>query len=70
MFHMEIHELKAKPAADGREGMTPQELKQLQNLNRKLKIAENRVVKTQKELEDLDVAINQVRLEAQETLAV
>ena len=69
MFHMEIHELKAKPAADGREGMTPQELKQLQNLNRKLKIAENRVMKTQKELEDLDVAINQVRLEAQETLA-
>ena len=69
LFHMEIHDLKAKPGADGREGMTPQETKQLQTLNRKLGIAEKRVAKTQKELEDLDVAINKVRLEAQETLA-
>ena len=49
--------------------MTPQETKQLQTLTRKLGIAEKRVAKTQKELEDLDVAINKVRLEAQETLA-
>ena len=69
LFHMEIHDLKAKPGADGREGMTPQETKQLQTLNRKLDIAEKRVAKTQKELEDLEVAINKVRLEAQETLA-
>ena len=69
LFHMEIHDLKAKPGADGREGMTPQETKQLQTLTRKLGIAEKRVAKTQKELEDLDVAINKVRLEAEETLA-
>eukprot|EP00943_MAST-04B_sp_MAST-4B-sp1_P008469 g8469.t1 len=69
MFHMEIHELRGKPASDGREGMTPQELKQLHSLTRKLRIAENRVTKTQEELEYLDVAINQVRKEAEETLA-